>query len=804
MPRDPSCTSCSLYQEARTVCCWGDQRGSQAPARRVMIVGQNPGAQEDVRGVPFIGPSGEKLKDALDAVGLTDYYVTNIVKCFSNNTPSSTHIAACKGYLDEEIRVHRPEFILALGNPAWHYFGSGPITEHAGRESRSPKYDCWVMPALHPSAILRNPNLENGWRADLARFARLVRGELVDKPPVETVLATDEDSLKYILESTRNLSAFTYDFETLVMPWWHKPWKPLSIAFSWEEQGLLAYTVPLLHPESTIDPKLLRWFLSEMVPIMADPQRPKSAHNALFDDMCWYRLTGRLPFVTCDTMVLAHLLDENRLKSLKYLGRALLGWPQWDIDATKEHPLVELAAYNGYDAAATLLLRKLLLAQLQEQPRLYRYFIELEMPKIRALERMIARGAYADRVMVEQHADTAACVQHYYGLQLPVANPASTKQLTKWLYDDLKLTPPKKTPKGNPSTDEEAVKRICQRYPQHRRVRNLLGWRRMNKYRTTYFAGAEDAFRLSFDGVPHYDYRSTSVETGRLGSYFHTTPRDNFVRSIYTARPGTTLVCADYSQEEARIAAWAASGKPRQVLSDSSMLNAWFTGRDVYVETAAEILGKRPDQVTTKGGDSERQIMGKVPVLSSLYEISPAGIQRYAWKEMEIDWTTAQARRVYDGFHRRWPEFRRWHDLMRVKITNDGFAVSEIGRVRRLDAALYGDRKSRDEAVRSGINHPIQSVASDIPQMSMILLTRLPTFEQRFWLVGNVHDALMAEVEDDYLQEFLPIFQHIMLTSHLHLRPMGLCLPHGLIQVEIKVGSWGDGKEIKNIPALSI
>src|SRR5262249_48403973 len=157
----------------------------------------------------------------------------------------------------------------------------------------------------------------------------------------------------------------------------------------------------------------------------------------------WFRQTGRLPHVTWDTMIMLQLLDENAPKSLKWAGRAHLGWPDWDIDARgirdgrrwKAHPLADLYPYNGYDAAATVLLHELLEDRLREEPDTWRYFEKLEMPKLRALERMVARGIYVNRRRAAQLLQRARSEKFDADARLPQGlNVASPAQVAKWLY----------------------------------------------------------------------------------------------------------------------------------------------------------------------------------------------------------------------------------------------------------------------------------------------------------------------------------------------------------------------------------
>ena len=184
MPRNPDCDLCPLGSHALNRCVWGEWWGDpEYSGPTVMVIGQNPGAQEDQVGRPFIGPSGALLKSGLEGAGVKRAYLTNAAKCAGE--VDMDNVRACKDYLEEEIEHVRPAFVLALGNVSvQRLLGRGSVGSVAGKEIWSARYQCWVLPAFHPAAILRNRGRENAWRADILRFGRLVRGEL--QPPPNT------------------------------------------------------------------------------------------------------------------------------------------------------------------------------------------------------------------------------------------------------------------------------------------------------------------------------------------------------------------------------------------------------------------------------------------------------------------------------------------------------------------------------------------------------------------------------------------------------------------------------------------
>jgi DNA polymerase len=124
-------------------------------------VGEAPGRQEDVSGVPFVGQAGKVLDKGLAKVSLSreDVVVTNAVKCrpVSNRTPESDEIEACSPYLIREIEALDAYVILALGNVAAEaLLGFSGITSIRGTWHRlDAEKERWVMPTFHPAYILR-------------------------------------------------------------------------------------------------------------------------------------------------------------------------------------------------------------------------------------------------------------------------------------------------------------------------------------------------------------------------------------------------------------------------------------------------------------------------------------------------------------------------------------------------------------------------------------------------------------------------------------------------------------------------
>jgi DNA polymerase len=165
--------------------------GAGSRRAEIMLVGEQPGDQEDLAGRPFVGPSGRLLDSALERAGLdrAEVYVTNAVKHFKwvpdgsgkrriHKSPNASEIRACHPWLDEEIAMIEPRIIVALGATAARAL-FGPtfrVTVQRGKALRTPFAEAGFA-TVHPSAVLRSPSelrgdAEKAFFGDLRKVAR--------------------------------------------------------------------------------------------------------------------------------------------------------------------------------------------------------------------------------------------------------------------------------------------------------------------------------------------------------------------------------------------------------------------------------------------------------------------------------------------------------------------------------------------------------------------------------------------------------------------------------------------------------
>lgn len=166
------CTLCELHR-TRTNAVPGEGN----PNAEIMFIGEGPGWHEDRQGLPFVGAAGQFLNEMLEKIGLqrSDVFITNVVKCRppGNRDPLPDEMAACSGYLQQQIDLIKPKVVVTLGRFSMaRWFPGERISRIHGQPRRFG--DIVVVPLYHPAAALHQSSLRATVEADMLKLPRIV------------------------------------------------------------------------------------------------------------------------------------------------------------------------------------------------------------------------------------------------------------------------------------------------------------------------------------------------------------------------------------------------------------------------------------------------------------------------------------------------------------------------------------------------------------------------------------------------------------------------------------------------------
>lgn len=798
--RNPGCELCPLHEDAEFVCLMGSgRRGAE-----IAIIGEAPGAREDEAHKAFVGPAGKVLRSALQQVGIDpdECYITNVAKCRppKNRTPERKEIKACvTNYLVPELEQVRPKFVLLLGNSALlGVIGKTGIMKQAGTVFDAEIADGhWakIMPTIHPAAVLRNPKWADTFSADIIRFANLTRG--VDTTPETNIkLCTKKPHLAWLKAVLEDAEEISWDVETDTEPRegykrgpgqdWHEDESYItSIAFS-TEPGV-AYAVPVSHLETPWrDPEEVLHYLG---PALLRDDVKLVAHNGKFDAR-WLHSKGVPVRQDFDTMLAAHMLEENRPKGLKPLSKTQLGAAPYDLGEdvknSRRAPLKPLLRYNALDTDYTLRLYHLFRDQLKQEPRIARVFMKLMMPASNAFVDIERYGVFVDwdrweerRIICEEKREKVhRYINQFWPEEAPI-NLNAPMQVGRLLYEYMELPILGYTDKGAPSTAETYLLRLAQK---HKIAQAIMIWRKWNGYITRYL----DPWKYEWSdkyGRIHASYKLFGTVTGRLSGEggIQQVPRDPFIRSIIGAQEGWTFIQADYSQVELRIAAWLAG--------EERMLRQYINGEDIHMIRALKMTKKVDPSIVTK----EERKRAKPVSFGYLYGMGFKKFVTYAFDNYGIKTTEREANKDRNDFFEDYPGLPVWHAKQRSLARKYHRVNSPIGRVRHLPDILSADEGVRGEAERQAINSPVQSFASDLMLLSLTQLhSEFDPAEAR--VVGTVHDSILFEVRDDKVDEYAGQIKATMEDMSIVKKKFGTEVGVPIV-ADIETGThWGEGK----------
>ncbi|MEI8051540.1 MAG: DNA polymerase I [Actinomycetes bacterium] len=358
---------------------------------------------------------------------------------------------------------------------------------------------------------------------------------------------------------------------------------------------------------------------------------------------------------------------------------------------------------------------------------------DVELPLVKVLARMEHRGIAVDRsVLTEISTDLRSRIRELEASLHEFAghpfNVNSTPQLRTVLFEELGLTPRKKTKTGF-STDAATLESMIDDHPI---VRALLDYRELEKLRSTY--GDSLLNEIAADGRIHATFRQTVARTGRLSSEqpnLHNIPvrsaEGRRFRAAFVPADGWELLVADYDQVELRIIA--------HLSQDHGLLDAFQSGQDIHRTTAAGVYGIDPEKVS-----HEQRERAKMVSYGLAYGMEAYGLSQ------RLGGDVAEAKEIMERFFAAFPGVKGYMDSVVAEATAQGFTRTELGRIRPLPELKSPQWAVRNAAERQAMNAGIQGLAADIFKIALIRLDR--RLEQEGLaarIVLQVHDEVIVE-----------------------------------------------------------
>jgi DNA polymerase I len=488
-------------------------------------------------------------------------------------------------------------------------------------------------------------------------------------------------------------------------------------------------------------------------------------HNIKFD-LNWLRLKLRIkPRVKLfDTMFAYYLLNENSpRKDLEYLAAKYTDMGDYkaglDRSDIKRWAQDDVLIYNGKDADAGRRLFDVFVPKLKKQGLLPLMTTAMEvLPVISKLE---VDGVYLDQEWArksqrEMFSRMVENRQEINDLAKMRIDPDSPKSMSYLLYTKMRMPIEFFTKKGAPSTGKEAVKRALELVEpgskNERILRAIQQEKRDAKLLSTYYQPIPQW--VHYDGRVHSHYRFGKqaddkgfggTVTGRLSSddpNLQNIPIDSLVRGMFRATPGWLFFDGDYSQLELRVAAYLSK--------EPLLIKAFEEGFDVHTLVMSDLLGIPYDELSNRLKNDEQLKVMRVAIkrvnFGILYGIAAKRLQKILWLDLGVTWSVEKCKQLINQWLGKYQRVAHWIKMQKYFAVQHKYVRMPFGQIRRLPDAEFNTTLG-ERALRQATNFPVQSTASWICLMGMMLLER--------WRISNslkgrllmqVHDSIALEL----------------------------------------------------------
>ena len=483
-------------------------------------------------------------------------------------------------------------------------------------------------------------------------------------------------------------------------------------------------------------------------------QKKLVGQNLKFDLPMLNRHGIRVEEFLGDTMLMSYVLNSTGTRhgldrmAQHYLNYEPMKYEEVVGSASKQinFAQVEIQAatfYAAEDADITLRLFNHLNKKLEDQPKLINLLQSIEYPMLKSLIKVETNGAKIDEKMLSKYSDELAIkIEELSKASFEMAgeefNMDSPKQLVEILYNKLDLPVLKKTPKGQPSTNEGTLQRLAEQFDL---PKIIIEYRGLAKLKSTY---TESLINIQHPITKriHTSYQQAVTSTGRLSSTEPNlqnipikTAEGRKIREAFIPEKGNVLISADYSQIELRIMA--------HLSGDKNLTYAFNNNIDVHSSTASEVFNIPLEDVS-----AEHRRSAKAINFGLIYGMSAFGLTR----QLGIPRHEAQA--YLDTYFERYTGVKEYMDSTKELAKKNLFVETILGR--KLHVASINDSNGlrRQAAERAAINAPLQGSAADIIKKAMVDVDQwIGDDNPNIKLIMQVHDELIFEANKDFAND---------------------------------------------------
>ncbi len=485
-------------------------------------------------------------------------------------------------------------------------------------------------------------------------------------------------------------------------------------------------------------------------PVIEENQDKIVGQNLKFDIPILSRHGINITKFLADTMLMSYVLNStatrhgmDRLADY-YLNYTTTKYTDVTGTASKQISFAQVKLdvatdYAAEDADITLRLYNVLSPLLKEKPIQQKLLEDLEYPLVHVLSRVEQNGAKIDKKKLANHSKELSekigeLSSEAFNIAGEEFNLDSPKQLLEILYEKLGLPVLKKTPKGQPSTNEDTLQRLSEEYEL---PKIILQYRTLAKLKSTYTDSLINIENPKTKRI-HTSYQQAITSTGRLSSTEPNlqnipikTAEGRRIREAFVPEKGNILISADYSQIELRIMA--------HLSNDKNLTYAFNNDIDVHSSTAAEVFGVSIEDVT-----QDQRRSAKAINFGLMYGMSAFGLTR------QLGIPRGEAQEYLDTYFARYTGVRNYMDNIKVKAKEDKFVETIMGRRLYLNEINAANGLRRQAAERAAINAPLQGSAADIIKKAMLDIDQLLLNEmQEVKMIMQVHDELVFESPKD-------------------------------------------------------